>query len=181
MVHGDLKGVRLSLPFIRHPATNLLFIKANIMVDQRGKARLADFGLLTFISDPTNATNSSSFLPAGTTRWMSPELLHPELLGFNGSRPTKSSDTYALGMVIFEVLSGESPFSNDKNVIVMRKIIEGVRPERPQVVWFTDGLWGTLEKCWSHQPKDRPTVETVLERLMQVSDTWQPLPFITGR
>ena len=107
---------------------------------------------------------------------MSPELLHPERFGFKESRPTKESDYYALGMVIFEVLSGQVPFANDKEYIVTRKVTDGERPERPAVVWFTDDLWRTLDKCWLPQPGDRPTVETVLECLRPLSATWQPLP-----
>jgi len=38
----------------------------------------------------------------GTFRWMSPELLDPPRFGSNG-RPTRESDCYALGMVIYEV------------------------------------------------------------------------------
>jgi serine/threonine protein kinase len=44
-------------------------------------------------------TGSSS---EGTLRWMSPELLDPEGFGSNGG-PTRESDRYALGMVIYEV------------------------------------------------------------------------------
>ena len=110
---------------------------------------------------------------------MGPELLEPELFGFKDSRPTKQSDSYALGMVILEVLSGQTPFPLCKEFTVMRKVIGGERPGRPQEaegIWFTDGLWGTLEQCWSPQPKDRPTIEAVLEHLEQVSVVWQPLP-----
>ena len=160
-----------------HPAANLLFTKANVMIDQNGLARLADFGLLTFVSDPTNPTNSSSVTNAGTTRWMSPELLHPEHFGFSQSRPTKKSDCYALGMVVLEVLSGEPPFARDKDFIVMRKVIEGERPERPDgILWFTDNLWRTLEQCWSPQPNDRPTIEAVFKAFGPVSSSWEPFP-----
>ena len=38
----------------------------------------------------------------GTCRWMSPELLDPQRFGSKG-RPTRESDCYALGMVIYEV------------------------------------------------------------------------------
>jgi serine/threonine protein kinase len=38
----------------------------------------------------------------GTFRWMSPELLDPSVFGSDG-RPTRESDRYALGMVIYEV------------------------------------------------------------------------------
>ena len=146
------------------------------MIDQNGHARLVDFGLLTFVSDPTNPTNPSSVTSAGTTRWMSPELLHPQGFGFEQSQPTKKSDCYALGMVILEVLSEGPPFVGDRDFVVIRKVIEGERPERPERAWFVDDLWRTLEQCWLPQPTDRPTIEVVLERLEQVSKIWQPPP-----
>ena len=39
----------------------------------------------------------------GTIRWMSPELLDPDRFGISDSRPTKQSDCYALGMIVYEV------------------------------------------------------------------------------
>ena len=47
-----------------------------------------------------------TFTAGGTYRWMSPELLYPERFGISqseGDRPTRQSDCYALGMVIYEV------------------------------------------------------------------------------
>ena len=44
-----------------------------------------------------------SFTTGQTTRWTSPELLDPEQFGLTDSRPTKQSDCYALGMVVYEV------------------------------------------------------------------------------
>ena len=44
-----------------------------------------------------------SHMEGGTIRWMSPELLYPAMFGFDNSRPTKQSDCYAFGMVIYEV------------------------------------------------------------------------------
>ena len=65
---------------------------------------------------------------------MSPELLDPEQFGLDHSRPTKESDCYALGMVIYEVLTGKSPFASLKNHIVARKVTDGKRPGRPEGV-----------------------------------------------
>ena len=56
----------------------------------------------SLISDDT----LMSFTAGGTYRWMSPELLDPERFGMPESeenRPTRQSDCYALGMVIYEV------------------------------------------------------------------------------
>ena len=157
---------------------NMLFIKVNILIDQDGHACLADFGLLTIISDSTLHTASSSSEGAGTTRWMSPELLDPDHFGFKNGRPTKESDCYALGMVVLEVLTSKPPFPYYTGLVVMRRVVDGEQPARPQGakgVWFTDSLWGMLGQCWSPQPKDRPTIEAVLKCLEQVSVAWQPL------
>ena len=108
---------------------------------------------------------------------MSPELLNPELFGFKGSRPTKESDCYALGMVVLEVLSGRSPLAQDKDFIVMRKITDGERPGRPggaEGVWFTDDLWRMVELCWAARPETRPSAEAVLDCLERVSRAWEP-------
>ena len=109
---------------------------------------------------------------------MSPELLDPDRSGLKNGRPTKHSDCYALGMVILEVLTGEPPFPNYNGMVVMRKVIEGERPGRPQgeeEVWFTDDLWEILEQCWSPQPERRPTINAVLQCLNRGSTAWQPL------
>ena len=161
------------------PLSKALFIKLNILIDQDGRARLADFGLLIIVSDSTYHTSSSTPKSAGTTRWMSPELLDPVRFGREDGRATKESDCYALGMVILEVLSGKPPFSGDGGFIVMRKVIEGERPGRPEGkegVWFTDDLWEILEQCWLPRPERRPAIDAVLECLEQGSTVWQPLP-----
>ena len=148
------------------------------MIDKDSNARLADFGLLTIISDSTYLTNATSSEGFGTLRWMSPELLDPESFGAKNDRPTKESDCYALGMLVLEVLTGEAPFSGCRDPVVMRKILKGEHPDRPvgpEAVWFTNGLWGMLERCWLDKPEQRPAVGDVLECLEQGLATWKPL------
>ena len=158
--------------------------KANILIDETHRARLADFGLLTIISGTTKlATPSSSFTHGGTYRWMSPELFAPDKFGLADSRRTEHSDCYAFGMVILEVLTGQVPFSGYNDMTVVTKVVDGERPERPQGperVWFTDDLWEMLGQCWLPQPEVRPTIEAVLERLERGSTAWQPLPPSAG-
>ena len=105
---------------------------------------------------------------------MSPEILNPELFGFEKGRATKASDCYALGMVALEVLTGQPPFPGVSELMVMQKVLNCEHPGRPEGLWFTDGLWEILKQCWATQPKDRPSVEAVLECFVQASKIWQP-------
>lgn len=146
--------------------------KANILIDRDGHARLADFGFLTVVPDSTNLTVSSCYVVGGTIGWMSPELLAL------AKRPTMQSDCYALGMVIYEVLSGQAPFAPFGCYVVLRKVMDGEHPQRPEGVVgerFTDDLWQMLKQCWATLPEDRPSSSAVLECLERVSgDTKLP-------
>jgi serine/threonine protein kinase len=106
---------------------------------------------------------------------MSPELLDPESFGLKRSHPTKESDRYALGMVVYEVLNGRAPFAPSKAPVL--KILRGERPERPlgaQGAWFTDGIWMVLERCWKPHPEDRPSLDTVFRCLQNVTQPLRP-------
>ena len=106
---------------------------------------------------------------------MSPELLDPDAQDYNR---TERSDCYALGMVVYEVLSGLLPFYQYPDLIVVGKVVGGGRPERPQGArgaWFTDDVWETLERCWTPQPGNRPGIGDVLQCLEKVSRSWVPL------
>lgn len=150
------------------PISFCLSIEVNVLVDQTGHARLAGFGQLTIISDPANLSSPSSYEHGGTARWLSPERISPQRFGFRSRRPSKSSDCFSLGMVIYEIISGSVPFHRDGDMTVMLKVLNGERPHRG--VGFTNGLWNTLERCWMPQPRDRPRVEDVLQCLETCSD-----------
>ena len=140
------------------------------MIDDNGQARLADFGLLTFVSClPTHFIPNSLFPVDATIEWMSPELLDPGGYWPGSGQPTKESDYYALGMVILEVLSGAPPFPYGGYFNIKSSIIHGARPRRPGGALFTDALWGITEQCWLFNPNDRPTAEAVLRSLEQAS------------
>ena len=143
-------------------------IKPNIMIDQTCRARLADFGLLTIVSDPANHISSSSHGKFGTVRWMSPELIDPEKFGYQTIRLTKSSDCYALGMVIYETVSGHMPFHEQIDIVVCVRVIQGKHPTRGSI--FPEGLWKMMELCWAYQPDERPSIVDVLQYLRTSSN-----------
>jgi len=122
-------------------------------------------------SDQSGATSSTT--EGGTIPWMSPERLDPYRFGLQECHPTKESDCYALGMVVYEVLSGRVPFVPHRGPIVISKVLGGERPERPleeEGVRFTDTIWKTLEDCWKPRPSDRPSLDIVL-RCLQGAQT----------
>ena len=105
IVHGDLKGV--SGHTRSHLRSNPDYIKANILIDSRCSARLADFGLTMIIDEATGGSTTGNHGPRGTTRWMAPEMLLPEEYGFTDDclrrLPSTGTDIYALGMTVLEV------------------------------------------------------------------------------
>ena len=175
-----LKGY-VPVPRSIRPAHGSPCSQTNILIDRGGHACLHDFSLLTMVSD--QSTLISSFTEGGTFQWMSPELLDPERFSLKGSHPTKESDCYALGMVVYEVLSGRTPFAQSKAPVVIRMVLEGRRPARPQGAeggLFTDAIWGVLELCWKAQPSERTSVEAVFQSLGGDPSTVQSASYAGG-
>ena len=86
-------------------------------------------------------------------------------------------------MVIYEVLSGQVPFRLSGEFVAMEKVIEGVRPERPEGeigMLFTDGIWELVHLCWMHQPGDRISAKDLLLGIERNSSPLRPSPD-TGR
>lgn len=61
---------------------------------------MADFGLTRILAEFTRSGPEES---RGTVVWMSPEMLRPEDFNIEDAKPTKGSDVYALGILIYEV------------------------------------------------------------------------------
>ena len=157
------------------PAYSLPCSQANVLIDHNGRACLFDFSLVTMTVG--QSTDTSLLVKGGTVQWMSPERINPERLGLKDGRPTKASDCYALGMVVYEVLSGRTPFAPWKAILVAQKVLEGERPRRPEGeggALFTDSIWGMLELCWKYQPDERISAKAVLPCLEKTPP--RPLP-----
>jgi serine/threonine protein kinase len=111
----------------------------------------------------------------GTPLYMAPELWNPERFGKTSSRPTQPADVYALGMVIYEVLTGFDPFYDKKfgkSYELVPRVLNGARPTKPdhaEHIGFGSGTWELVKECWKKEPTKRPTVEQVLAHLAHVS------------
>jgi serine/threonine protein kinase/sugar lactone lactonase YvrE len=75
---------------------------ANMMVDGRGRLKLADFGIAAVASDSMSRV-SAQHSTSGTLLYMSPQQLA-------GKRPQATDDIYALGATLYELLTGKPPF-----------------------------------------------------------------------
>ena len=91
----------------RKVGSDLGRVKANVLVDSKCSARLADFGLAMIVDESTAGSTTGGHGPRGTTRWMAPEILYPEHFGFSKDcqrrLPSTGTDIYALGMTVLEV------------------------------------------------------------------------------
>ena len=146
-------------------AHNLSGPKANILVNNHGHACWIDFDLLTIVAEKAGITSANA---GGTIRWMSPELFDPKAFGLTDSRPTRESDCYSFGLVIYEVLGGRVPFDSYRSPDVIPKHLSGEHPDRPEGargVWFTADIWATLVLCWKLRPADRPSPRDILRAL----------------
>jgi len=74
------------------------------------------------------------------------------------------SDIFSLGMVFFEIVSGEIPFKEERSEVGVIEIIkEGDRPYLPDSCH--QGLKTIIEMCWEQAPEKRPTAQQVVEML----------------
>lgn len=129
---------------------------ANVMITPAGRVKLLDLGLARVTdaqieSEPgALETTVSAFLPGGTPPYMAPEQLM-------GEPPSAPADVYALGVVLFECLTGKRPFQGKDLVALAIAVTTTAAPRvtslRPDV---PTELADLIEKCLSRDPKLRP-------------------------
>ena len=120
----------------------------NVMVGEDGRLRVADFGIARADADQ-QMTEAGSVI--GTAQYLSPEQAQ-------GEETTAASDTYAVGIVLYEMLTGRVPFDGDRPVTVaMKQINEPPIPPRVFESGIPHELDAAVLKALSKRPEDRFT------------------------
>ncbi|MEU4339737.1 Stk1 family PASTA domain-containing Ser/Thr kinase [Nocardia sp. NPDC023852] len=83
---------------------------ANIMINRAGAVKVMDFGIARAIADSSNPMTQTAAV-IGTAQYLSPEQARGETVDAR-------SDVYSVGCVLFEILTGEPPFTGDSPVAV---------------------------------------------------------------
>ncbi len=118
----------------------------NVLIDEEGSAKVTDFGIARTL-DEEGLTADGRVI--GTTDYVSPEqaLGHPV---------TGQSDLYSLGIVLYEMLTGEVPFKGDSQVAVamkhVREPLPDVQQARPEI---SAALASVVDRATAKQPSDR--------------------------
>jgi serine/threonine protein kinase len=118
----------------------------NVLLTARGGAKVADFGIARAGSSATISRTGSVI---GTAGYMSPE----QALG---KPATSKSDLYSLGVVLYEALTGELPYTADNPIAVsMKHVNEPVRPPREIDPGIPEGMNAIVTKLMAKDPEDR--------------------------
>jgi len=136
---------------------------ANFMLDTDGWLIVTDFGIAKR-GDAKGLTLTGAII--GTPYYMAPEQ-------FQGGAVTPAADQYALGIVAFELLTGQQPFAGDTIGEVMKghllDPIPSLRTLRPDV---PEHIEAAITRMLAKEPSDRfPTLEAAVDAFGQVSST----------
>jgi serine/threonine protein kinase len=146
-------GIALGLQFLHSRNIMHRDLKpANILLDGDGRPRIADFGCVRSTLDNTMATAS-----------ISTPLYRPPEFAMGDEVHTTRADVYSFGLILYEILVGETVYSPKLNVyqLALQSQRPGNRPEIPDTVHSS--VKTVIQRCWQVNPIDRLDVDEILD------------------
>ncbi|HEX9119642.1 MAG TPA: tetratricopeptide repeat protein [Terriglobales bacterium] len=123
------------------------FKPQNILLDKQENVYVSDFGLAKSLEHDTGMTKTGEFL--GTPRYMAPEQVQ-------GGKIDHRADLYALGLILYEMVTGDVPFHAGTTLQLMYKRVHEV-PKSPKALNpdLPDWLVRVIMKCLERDPDQR--------------------------
>lgn len=139
---------------------------SNVMITPAGEVRLIDFGLANHL-DLHDLIYESFRDPKGTPAYIAPEQ-------FMGVRDEPRSDLFSLGVMLFELATGQLPYPDAKSVLDVIIRIKR-KPASPQLhnPALSHRFAQIIEQCLHANPDDR---FTNMDDLYAALDSWKPEP-----
>ncbi|WP_026529601.1 Stk1 family PASTA domain-containing Ser/Thr kinase [Haematomicrobium sanguinis] len=136
----------------------------NVLLGHNGSIKLADFGLSRAV---TAATQTATLV--GTVGYLSPELVQK-------SEADTRSDVYAVGVMLYELLTGSRPFTGDMAVQVAFEHVNSPLPDPLELApGLPEELVELLQQATEKNPDDRPVdASALLEELRHLRSSLTP-------
>lgn len=133
VIHRDLKG-------------------ANVIITPDGRAKVLDFGLaLRTVESVQEAATRSDVQPASADMAGTLAYLAPEILLGKGASP--QTDVWTLGVLLYEMASGQQPFRGHNSFEITAAILRGPLPSLP--VGVPPGIAAIISRCLAKDPGER--------------------------
>jgi serine/threonine-protein kinase len=144
----------------------------NILIDGQGRVKVADFGIAGATTEGTVTFGTDTIV--GSVTYFSPEQAR-------GERVSAASDLYSLGVVLYEMLAGQPPFSGDGPFGVALKHLNATpRPLGEVVNELPADLQTIVERAMAKQPEDRyPSAGEMRRALEAVARQFPPVEYPT--
>ncbi len=121
---------------------------SNILIDKSGRAKIMDFGIALRAGDNHRLTKTG--VDIGTAWYVSPEQV------VNPKGVDHRSDVYSIGVVLFEMLTGQTPFDGETDYAVKDKHVREAPPDMKAInPDISDELTGIVMKALEKSPDDR--------------------------
>jgi|GEM_PF-3723745 len=134
---------------------------SNILVDDEGNPKILDFGVAKPLVQPLDAHETTTGQTPGTPLYMAPEQMRRD-----PKKVDARTDVYALGVILYRLLTGNSPYPETTNWQFLRDNILYKEPLPPDKNWkIESGIWAESETKIPRCPVDRALKTILLKAL----------------